>query len=395
MAKTNKKLEVAESVYELALQRMRLTFARYDHVAVSFSGGKDSTAAMQVALTVARELNRLPLHVFTYDEEAIPPQTVEYMDRLRQSPEIRFEWFCLPVKHRNACSTKSPFWYCWDDEQQDKWVRSLPEGAIHSTPWFKRGMETITASKFILPPTLGTVALVMGIRCQESLTRYYSVASKSGFECFTMPQAESPWISKVYPVYDWTLDDVWVAPQKFGWDYNKAYDLMEMQGVPRPMARCSPPFGEQPIRRLHTFKTCWPELWGKMVDRVPGAATAARYANTELYGVGVQDEDKPGEMTWQQATLEKLEALEPESKRDVAKAIAALRRDHANALKRSGYTVCDVPDAVPHEVTGHCWKHFFVIASVGGDKLGRQSQRAMNKAIKTRKRNGLCVRGNK
>ena len=53
-----KKQTIDRSVYELALERVRRTYELFDHVAVSFSGGKDSTVCLHVTLEVAKELVR-------------------------------------------------------------------------------------------------------------------------------------------------------------------------------------------------------------------------------------------------------------------------------------------------------------------------------------------------
>ena len=202
---------------------------------------------------------------------------------------------------------------------------------------------------------------------------------------------QNGWISKVYPIYDWTVDDVWLAPKLLGWDYNRVYDVMAACGLNSMVARCSPTFGEQTNRRLWSYKVCWPELWAKMCDRVPGAATAARYANTELYGIGVTDGAKPESETWQTATMKTLEAIGGTAKNDVARGIASSVRDHKGALARSGVSYRPVPDAEPDEVSGWSWKIIFGIAASGGNKLNRQSQKAHSNALKTRKRNGLCA----
>lgn len=57
-----------------------------------------------------------------------------------------------------------------------------------------------------------------------------------------------------------------------------------MAGVPISQQRCSPPFGVEPLQKLHPYASCFPELWDKMVDRVPGVGSAVRYALTELHG---------------------------------------------------------------------------------------------------------------
>ena len=84
---------------------------------------------------------------------------------------------------------------------------------------------------------------------------------------------------KAYPIYDWKTEDVWTAPAKFGWDYCEAYDLMEMAGIRPRDQRLAPPYGEQPFRHLWMWKVCFPALWEKMCDRVPGASAGALYSH--------------------------------------------------------------------------------------------------------------------
>ena len=404
MAKIHKKIEVDESCYDLAVRRMEQTFRDFDKVVVSFSGGKDSTACLHLALEEARRTNRLPLDVVFFDEECIPPETVEYVERVAQNPDIRLLWFCLPLKLGNACSREFPEWYVWDEPDRAKWVRPLPERAIRTWPTFRRGMGAADFSPSIFGPENGRVAWVLGIRTQESMTRYQSIATKVGFQCFTIPLSMAGkyadaiglrkrksgtvpcrWACKVYPIYDWTTEDVWKAPEIFGWDYNKAYDVMRACGLPPLVARCSPTFGEQTNRRLWSYKTCWPKLWAKMVDRVPGAATAARYANTELYGIGVKDSDQLDGKSWRQMTLDIVEQITGEAKMDVGKAIAAALKEHRNLYKREGLKPTPFPDAVQDPVSGYSWKLMHGIASAGGDKFGRQSQKARKKATDVRK----------
>lgn len=385
MAKIHKKQTIEDDVHSLAIRRLRLIYERFDKVVVSFSGGKDSTACVHLALEAAREAGRLPLDVYTFDEEAIPPETVEYMTRLAANPDIRFKWFCLPIQHRNACSRKEPYWYCWDQEKRNKWVRELPPLAITELKGFKRGDAIPECTPLIWGAENGTVANVMGIRCQESMTRYQSVATKVGFECFTIPFAGAKWISQVYPIYDWATEDVWRAPAAFGWDYNRAYDRMEAAGVTRQDARCSPPYGEQPIRRLWSYKQCWPELWAKMTERVHGAATAARYANTELYGIGVKDSDLPDGLTWQEFTMQTLASLQGQGKIDSAKGLKMLLRAHK--LRSSA----PLPDDEADPKSGYCWKMLYPIVASGGNKLNRQQQKASGRAIKIRKANGILT----
>jgi len=357
---------------------MRKCYDRFDKVVVSFSGGKDSTACLQVAIDVARENNRLPVEVVSFDEEAIPPDTVDYMQRVSEMPEVDFKWYCVPIQHRNACSEKQPYWYPWHPDDRHKWVRDLPETAITEIKGFKKGMGIPECIPLLYGPQHGTVAMVLGIRCQESMTRYRAIATKPKHitdDAFLTAHPTSRHIMKACPIYDWNTEDVWRAPSIMGWDYNAAYDALEKAGVSRHLQRCAPPFGEQPIRGLSNFKVCWPELWGRMVDRVPGAATAARYANTSLYACGISDEDLPAGKTWREYTMLLTKRLQPESRSEVSSAIASLIKLHQQ------HTTDPIPDASPHDRSGYCWKDLCLIAKVGGDKFGRQSQKVNKRAI--------------
>jgi len=384
LAKINKKQPVDKTTRDLTLERFEYLYDRFDTVSVSFSGGKDSTAVLNCALEVATVKKRLPVDVFTFDEEAIPPETVEYMERVRQRDDVRFRWFCVPIQHRNACSTKQPYWYCWAPEDKDKWCRDLPADAITDIPGNKRG-GIPDYVKWLFTPQHGTVANCMGIRTQESMTRHRSVATKKGDKAFIMPgQAPAKHIQNCYVIYDWTTEDVWLAPDRFGWDYNHAYDVMAKIGTPLSLQRCCPPFGEQPIRGLWKFKQCWPDLWSKMTERVHGAATAARYANTELYACGVSDEDLPEGMTWRELTMNALAQLQPIARAEASNAIATCINAHkTRAGKRA------MPDSDPDPKSGFCWKTLYIAAKVGGDKFGRQTQKMTKTAIVARRKHGV------
>ena len=171
MEKIRKKEYQEENVFNATLNRIRYIYDRFDKVVVSFSGGKDSTAVLNTALIVARERNKLPLEVVFFDEEAIHPPTIEYVQRVEQNKEINLHWYWLEFKHRNACSNEEPFWYTWDKEKKDLWVRNLPENAITEHPKFKKGMSFQEFCPYLYDRTQGSIAMLTGIRTQESLRR--------------------------------------------------------------------------------------------------------------------------------------------------------------------------------------------------------------------------------
>ena len=381
MPKLYKRKFIATSVYDKALERINLLFDRFDKVVVSFSGGKDSTACLNLALMVAAERGRLPLDVYTFDEEAIHPETVQYIARVAARPDVRFRWYCVPVLHRNACSRRQPFWHPWNPADRHLWVRDLPPGAITSLPGFKWGMGMPDCAPLVFGREHGMVADVRGIRAQESLRRLRMVSMKITDNWIAAPRNGHN--SAASPIYDWTTEDVWMAPKLFGWDYNRTYDVFDKAGVRAHSQRVCPPYGEEPLGGLHQYAECWPELWHKMIARVPGAATAARYARTELYGFGAV-ELPPGK-TWRSWFDDLVSLWEPDQQSTIRQSVAELIRLHNR--KTGGR---QIPADEPDLLSGASWK-FFCEMALRGDLKGRRQHNMQAKGEQARKKTGQTL----
>jgi len=356
-----KKQVIEEDVYTKAVERVNQLYDRFDKVVVSFSGGKDSTACLNVCLDVARERGKLPLDVYFWDEEAIHPTTIDYVRRVADSPEIRFKWLCIPVKHRNACSRIEPWWYPWEEAKRDVWVRDVPEDAITHLDFFKKGDTVPDIAHKVYGREHGMIADVRGLRAGESLNRYRAVANKLVDNWIGGPR--DGYSCPVSPIYDWTTADVWLAPKMFGWDYNITYDIFEMSGISLDDQRVCPPYGEEPLRGLYQYAICFPEMWDKMIDRVKGAATAARYSQTELYGYGKLQ--PPEGLSWQAWLFNQVELYPPQLQKQISQAVMKAIRLHR------GKTLRPIPDVRPDPETGISWR-YLVQLCIRGDMKGRK-----------------------
>lgn len=369
-----KKVEVDQDVYSLALERINHAFDLYEHIAVSFSGGKDSTICLQLALKIATERKRLPLRVIFFDEEALAYQTEDYVRRMSQREDIDLEWYCIPIKHRNACSRKQPYWYPWAQEDKKKWVRPLPPEAITKIKGYddSKVEERLSIPELVgalFPPEkYGISGMIMGIRAQESMTRYQAVARRekenyiiqhcSGYGGATrVIKYGNLW--KIYPIYDWQTDDVWTAPNKFGWDYSRAYDVMEKAGISHSIQRLAPPYGEEPMHILWMWKICFPEIWDKMSERVEGAITGGRYCVTQLYGYG-------GKTTFRETPEETIQYYikkwPKEKQSPIAERVKKEIRVHFNK------TSDPIALRVKHPLTGVSWEYLLKLAKRGDFK---------------------------
>jgi predicted phosphoadenosine phosphosulfate sulfurtransferase len=385
MAKTIRKKEyITSNVYEAALERIRYIYQSFDKVVVSFSGGKDSTAVLNTALVVAKELGRLPLDVVFFDEEAIHPPTIEYVERVKQHPDINLGWYCLEFKHRNACSNEEPFWYTWDKDKKPLWVRDMPEHAITSHHAFRKGMTFQEFCPFIYPKNLGKIAMLTGIRTQESLRRYQVIALKKNDAFLNSRSEKGSNQYRGFPIYDWSSEDVWLAVHEFGWDYNKTYDLFNQTSMHNNFLRqrVCPPFGEEPIRGLYVYAECFPEMWHKMLDRVQGVATAWRYANSELYS---NSSDKPFNLTWQEYVDVILDSYEHDSKEAVKQSIQGYINRHKTKTKQK------ISDEEVHPISGVSWQ-FLCKVAIRGDFKTRQSNTLNVAADNARKKLGITLK---
>lgn len=364
-----KRTVLSKSVWEMAEERTARAFDLYDTVVVSFSGGKDSTVVLNLAIAEAKRRNRLPLKVMFFDEEAIPMETEQYVRRVSKLPEVDLDWMCLPIVHRNGCSTDDSVWYPWAPESEDLWVRPMPPEAktykdFEHWPVFPIDKRIgIPDSNPVLYPArqYGSVGFLLGIRADESVRRRQAVTAKIK-DNYIIPMKQGQF--KVYPIYDFSTPDVWRAPRIFNWDYNQAYDLMELAGISHHMQRIAPPYGEQPMQALWMFKKCFPEVWDKMGERVPGAKTAARYSRGTLYGAGqgaIKETDLREGETWEQRIISVLQKYTEEERQWVTHHMMGFIRRHY-------HKTADPIMTRPHPVTGVSWKLLYKIAEKGDFK---------------------------
>jgi predicted phosphoadenosine phosphosulfate sulfurtransferase len=436
------KIEDERNVLDLARERVAIIFDRFDHVCVSFSGGKDSTCCLNICLDEHRRRHGTPpgvsgprdsgdpevatsrqgeigiggaspegndgdagaaqtwdgakMHVLFYDEEAISYQTEEYVRRVAQLPDVELTWLCLPVRHLNACSPAHPWWYPWDPDVPDKWVRPMPPEGIGEWPGFPvypvedRPQVPDATGLFFDPKVHGVVAFVMGIRADESMTRLRAVTRKKEENWIVqhLGTHDKGNVWKCYPIYDWKTADVWTAPKAMGWDYNQSYDIQELIGIHGSGQRIAPPYGAEPMQMLHMYAKGFPEVWDKMVDRVPGAAAAARYSRTELYGFRGRPAPKQGE-TWQQLIERLLSKHSPENRQEVASRLQQEIRWHYMKIREMGWRETEHPilPTAPHPLTGMSWEWCAMIALRGdvkrrktaGWELGEDSQEQREK----------------
>jgi predicted phosphoadenosine phosphosulfate sulfurtransferase len=301
------KIRLETNVYEEAIKRINFTFDNFEKVYLSFSGGKDSTVMLHMVMDEAIKRNR-KIAIMIVDLEGQYKLTIEHMKECinMYSNYIDLNWVCLPIHLRNAVSVFEPFWLCWDSEKKEDWIRQPPKNAIidiEHYPFFRVGMEF---EEFV--PEFGewysegkTCACLVGIRADESLNRFRTIASKS-----KVTFKDKQWTTKVtdnvfnvYPIYDWAVEDIWIYHGKFkNKRHNHLYDLMHKAGLSISLQRICQPYGDDQRRGLWLFHLIEPETWAKVVARVNGANSGALYVQDTGNINGYGKITKPQNHTW-------------------------------------------------------------------------------------------------
>ena len=124
------KIYQKKSVYEATQERLEYIFTEFDNIVCAFSGGKDSGLLYHLAL---QYMDQHGIHrkigLMHQDFEAEYTETAKYVEKVfADAPEfVEKYWLCLPMAVRNAMSTFDPYWYPWNPDQKDIWVRDMPD----------------------------------------------------------------------------------------------------------------------------------------------------------------------------------------------------------------------------------------------------------------------------
>ena len=303
------------NVYDNLQKRLKFIFEEFENIYVSFSGGKDSTLLLNLVLDFKRKYYpNKKIGVYHQDFEAQYSVTTKFIEDTFEKikDEVEPYWLCLPAATRTALSNYQMYWYPWDDQKEDIWVREMPKFDyvinLKNNP--------ITTYKYKMPQEQmakqfgrwyrqvhgdGSTICLLGIRADESLQRYNGFLNKKYSyknQCWISKQFKNVWSAS--PLYDWTISDVWHANFKFKYDYNPIYDMFYMAGVNVSQMRVASPFNDSAKESLNLYRILDPEIWVKLLGRVKGVNFTSIYAKTKA--MGYRNITLPEGYTWKEYT---------------------------------------------------------------------------------------------
>lgn len=207
-----------------------------DHPSVAFSAGKDSTVMLHIVRSIAPECAAHYSHPeYELDEtRALIDTTVN----LRQ------------YAYKNA---HADWFVAWNDGA------AVPDGV----EWFDGKSSAEWAIR------AGIDGVAVGIRSEENAYRKI-VVRKHG----ALFYVKSKQIWQCWPLYDWSIEDIWGYIMANNVPYNHAYDRMDAAGIPLHAQRIGPFANRKALKmgQLAVLRVVFPEQYQRFTADFPEAS---------------------------------------------------------------------------------------------------------------------------
>lgn len=281
------KIYTGETVLEAARKRMAFVFDEFDQIYVAFSGGKDSTVTLHLALEEARRRDRLPVKVLFVDQEAEWKSTIDYVRDVMHRDDVDPYWLQVPIKISNSASVDedAEWLQCWQEGAQ--WMRPQEPDSIKinrfGTDRFKEMFDHVLATYH--PDQ--KACIVGGVRAEESPGRRFALTKAPKYKWVTWckrlkAKGGHPHFS-FYPIWDWTYKDVWKYIHDSGAAYCKVYDYMYQHGVPAFNMRVSNLHHETAVKSLYYMQEVEQDTWEALSNRLGGVHVARNLGHANQF----------------------------------------------------------------------------------------------------------------
>jgi DNA sulfur modification protein DndC len=217
-------LPAAISIHDKSLDEIRKVYLADERPwVIGFSGGKDSTVALQLVWYALRGLEpserHKPVYVISGDTQVETPVIIDYLTESLESINEHAEREGLPISaHKVIPNLDESFW-----------VNLIGKGYPAPSSrfrWCTARMKISPANRFILERVTehGEVVLLLGVRKQESATRAQVMNLRRIKNSLLSRHSTLPNAFVYTPIRDYSVDDVWQyllqVPNPWGRDNN-------------------------------------------------------------------------------------------------------------------------------------------------------------------------------
>lgn len=251
----------AADLYEQSLEEIRSVYLADDRPwVIGFSGGKDSTVALQLVWYALRGLEpnerQKPVYVISGDTQVETPVIIDFLTEALDRINEHAKADGLPISaHKVTPSLEESFW-----------VNLVGKGYPAPSSrfrWCTARMKISPANRFILDRVAdhGEVVLLLGVRKQESATRAQVMNLRRIKNSLLSRHSTLPNAFVYTPIRDYSVDDVWQyllqVPNPWGRDNNDLLALYRNSSA-----------GECPLVVDNTTPSCGSSRFGCWVCTV-------------------------------------------------------------------------------------------------------------------------------
>ena len=184
-------------------------------------------------------------------------------------------WYALPKHGSFFCLGITKQITYWDPSGDREWLRPKPEWAEtmndRTEVLGRHGYDQIITDRY----PKGKVAIINGIRAEESLVRYRSVVNKLHDNYIVSSSLDRTRLAK--PIYDWMENDVF----KYFHDNNLRYSAWyEQQLWSGDGLRVAPPLIAESMKTIDKWAQMDPEFYDRLTEIFPEVRAHERYKGT-------------------------------------------------------------------------------------------------------------------